>query len=283
MKIQIIIVSILIIFFCYKLYTYTRSSFENYNSTSFNSVTKELQNNIKIYVKTIRKSEIFFKTGKNIEKNQLYDAYINSIIPFTDKEISLLNKHVDYINTNFNKYEKLTKTKWNFVKLKNRLEKGMPFTIGKHIFLSKKVINKLFNDEKNNIINLLIHEKIHIIQRFSQQLYNKIYIDDLNYTYLPNLKITRPWDKLQLSNPDGIDIKWGIKYRNKIFLPMLIIDKYDIKQVVIQLNFKNNIYITTQHFMDIYDFPPFNKYPKDISLYHPNEIVAYMIPKLIIM
>ena len=60
------------------------------------------------------------------------------------------------------------------------------------------------------------------------------------------------------------------------------LNSYEIKQIVIRLVVINNEYVTTQYSMDIYDFPPFKKYPRDISLYHPNEIVAYMIPKLII-
>ena len=54
-----------------------------------------------------------------------------------------------------------------------------------------------------------------------------------------------------------------------------------IKKIIITLDKKDNYFETTQNYTNIDEFPVFSKYTSDISCYHPNEISAYVISKMI--
>ena len=186
----------------------------NYSGITFNLIDKHVLNNIKTYLNYVGDHEIYFKTGMHLQKDELLQFYLNSVIDFTNTEIMTLVKSVKYIKDKFNTLPELS-GEWNFIKINSRLEQGNAFTIGTSIFLPENIII-------NIKINTLIHEKIHINQRLNSGKYAKYYINQLKYTYLEFLHISDFWKLQRLTNPDGLDIKWGYKYENKMYLPMVI-------------------------------------------------------------
>jgi hypothetical protein len=128
-------------------------------------------------------------------------------------------------------------------------------------------------------IDTLIHEKIHIIQRFNQKEFNNFYKTRLNIIYTNKLKISNYWKNKNLKNPDGLDINWIYKYKNNYYLPLLIFNNDILNQIVIKLN-KN--LETTKKYKNIRDFELFKDIPENISPYHPNELSAYILPKILL-
>jgi hypothetical protein len=267
--------------------------FYNKNNIIFYSPNMEFPIKLKLflqkYLKSLTKNEILFKTDHKynfLQKNKLLDFYRKNLLQFSQNEKDSLIKHTYFIKKTV-KYSKIKNFNWKFIKFSNILEKNMPFTMDEYIFLPEIFLNNLnFNDNYLKMENsdTLIHECIHIIQRKHQDKFDKIYPKIFNCFKISNLIITNKWNKLKMSNPDGLDINWVYKYNNKFYLPLLIFNSYDrkVKQIIITLKFQQGNYITTSNFQNIYNFIPFRKYPKNISLYHPNEIMAYIIPKIIL-
>ena len=245
--------------------------------------------NLKKYINVFRNiDEIEFKLGSNKYKN-VVKRYLDMTLICTQNDKLCIEYYINVLKLNVKKYTSLINSKWNIVKVSDKIEKGMPFTLGEYIFLSDKLLLKYYEDmiikNKKNIIDnceTLIHEKIHIYQRYNQLLFDKFYRKHFGSIKINNLILKKPWKNKLLSNPDGLDVNYVYPYDNKFFLPLLINTKNKLKQIVIELESKKDLLITTKHYMNIDDFKPFKKYSNDISCYHPNEIYAYLISKLII-
>ena len=279
----------LIVFSLIGIYYYTENTSNKINFLDNNKLSLIKDDLIK-YLDKVSNQEIYFKTNKkSLKKTDLYQYYTDNILNFTESEKIAITKCVKYIKKEGNKYDFLTNLSWNFVKLSNKIEKGMPFTLGKHIYFSTKFLDEIvkiteYNDNKNFIefCDTLIHEKIHIIQRTNEELFYNFYKNDLNYINTNKINISKFWKRLNLKNPDGIDINWIIKYNNKYYLPMLIFIDDSLEQIIIELKYNNKYYYTTKKYMNIKEFIPFKDYPNNISTYHPNEITAYILPKIIL-
>uniref|UniRef100_A0A6C0EJE7 Uncharacterized protein n=1 Tax=viral metagenome TaxID=1070528 RepID=A0A6C0EJE7_9ZZZZ len=243
------------------------------------------------------KNEIYIKTGildynldgKNLDNKKIVDYYIKNTLKFSKNDKKALYFYVDTIREKYSTYRLITHSNWNFIKISHTLEKSMPFTLDNYIFLSDKVLKDFYNMmvyNKNTMIlqncETLIHEKIHIIQRNNQSLFNTLYINHFNSIYCNHLIITNYWNTKIMTNPDGLEIKWIYKLNNKYYLPLLITNKDNIEEVVITLKWENNTFITTREFIEINSFPLFNYLPSNISYSHPNEISAYIISNYIV-
>jgi hypothetical protein len=92
------------------------------------------------------------------------------------------------------KNHNINKIKWNICFMKNNIyEEGLPHTRNDIIFLPKTILN----NNNNNLIKILIHEKIHIYQRYNKNKITEI-LKKLGYKkYKIRNKI-----KLIRSNPD---------------------------------------------------------------------------------
>lgn len=258
------------------------SKFTNYNS-KINNLTRQLSN----YISYFSKYEISFKTNnklKNLDPKEILKFYQDNIYNFTHKEIKILKKSIKIINKRFN-YNFLKKN-WNFIKISDDIEKSMPFTLGKYIFLPEKFLNIMTQNKKipDFILETLIHEKIHIFQRYNYNLFKQFYTQNLGIIFSDSIKIKSYWQKQHLKNPDGLDITWIYYYKNKYYLPLLLFNqkRRDIKQVFIELKKTNhNQFYTTNIFKNFNNFNLFD-FDDSIAIYHPNEITAYIISKMIV-
>lgn len=136
---------------------------------------------------------------RNLTKYDLYardvsmpEEYIYKIIEgclnFSETQVIKLN-NCSKIARNFfdNKYI------WKFALIDEVYEEGFPHTRMDIIFLSPKVIN--YTDD--NLIRILIHESIHIYQRYNITEINK-YLKENNYT----VSRRRDSELLIRANPD---------------------------------------------------------------------------------
>lgn len=119
----------------------------------------------------------------------------------------------------------IAKIPWKFALICNEYEEGLPHTREDIIFLSRS--NIIGNDE--NIISTLIHEKVHIYQRYHPHIMKKV-MERMGYTKSKsNLKYV-----LKRSNPDITDIIYVNPHtgREMVFVyrtatPYGITDVYD--------------------------------------------------------
>lgn len=195
-----------------------------------------------------------------------YNNYKLNCLNFTNNEKIFLKKKIRKINKKIKKY-KLLNNNWNVIKTRNTLEYGNPFTMGKYIFLPENQIYDI------DIEDTLIHEYIHINQRYNQKRYNKLYSKYLDWYLLKN-KINNKNIKNKIINPDGTNNNWYFKYKNKKIIPFLIFNNgnYTPKYYYIKNN-KLKLY-NNQNELSYYLI---NKYDIDNNFYHPNEIIATIL------
>ena len=280
---SVILISIIYIF---KIHSNSNIHFYNRNAPNINVL---LEN----YISHFSQYELDFKTNyqlKNFRSNyDILKFYKSNIIEFTINEKNLITRYIEFINKRFHQYDFITEIDWNFIKLSPHMEKQMPFTLGKYIFLPQSMIDQMKNaiNSQNLFIencDTLIHEKIHVIQRIYPTLFKNFYRNVLNAKLINNLYIGKKWRKVHLKNPDGLNVSWVYILNGIYYLPLLIFNDRDgsLDQIVIKLERYNNKFRTTDKWVDAYNFELFKEYPKFISVYHPNEITAYTIPKILL-
>ena len=158
---------------------------------SYNKLDTDLLQDLEKYINLFTKNETIFKTKNNIKilnRKVILNFYIKNMLYFSDEEKYIIRIYVKYIDDITKKYKLFYKTPWNFIKISHKLEKSMPFTLNKYIFISDKFLKRAKLSLKNNykflgICDTLIHEKIHVIQRIIPNIFNNFYKRELNSIY----------------------------------------------------------------------------------------------------
>lgn len=269
----------MIIFLIYFFFIKRNIHFIN-NPNILHSTLVNYVNNLYKY-----KNELKFKTNtnlSNVSTSKIVSIYEQNILKWTKKEKEILFLIIENIQKKYHKYPFLIHN-WNVVKVSDNIEHKMPFTLDKYIFLPQSLVNKVIFYNKN-ITTTLIHEKIHTIQRENPNMFESFYLNKLGCIKIKNLKLSNFWKRKHLINPDGIDINYIYKFKGTYYLPLITYknNTKSIKKIVITLDKKSNYFETTQNYANINEFPVFSNYTSDISCYHPNEISAYVISKMII-
>jgi hypothetical protein len=227
----IIIAIVIITYIIYYIYN-NNIIFSIPDDINIKIITEKYENNDNIYFMTYKETADFFTKDNDMyvrnmsdldlhaRKVKTYIEYINNIedtaISFTDEEKELLIKcaknadiylrketfkdldYAKYINGN-----NIADIKWVFAntytnRFNNILkenEEGLPHTRENIIFLSKNVLKY----DELALTNTLIHEKIHIYQRYNSSIFDKI-IKEMGLNILD--KKTYKYTKYIRSNPD---------------------------------------------------------------------------------
>ena len=223
--ISILILVILTVY--YIVHVYNSLIFDDVNNHLYYMTRDEtslfLEYDEDAYVANLSSIDLYAR--KAITKNEYLDVIKNSAASFTysDREIldkctkiadELLRKvKIDSIskekNLNYSKYinyKDIATIKWVLAKTSAedsedkiyRYEEGLPHTRKNIIFLSTKVINY----SEDELIKILIHEKIHIYQRYNEKLFKNI-INNMGYTEISNInEISADTLKYIRANPD---------------------------------------------------------------------------------
>lgn len=204
-----------VVFVCIVIYFLRDKNIEKYTNNTINFMT---HNDTEIFLKNDRDNYVKNMTDIDLyaRKVKSYKEYLDNIasisISYTDVEKSKIERCVHHADDFFKKidfgkigkYKKLNnndilKIQWVFAltykKGNIEYEEGLPHTRDNVIFLSKYVLNYTDID----LTNTLIHEKIHIYQRYNPSLFSKI-IYDMNYYILPQDAIKNK--RFIRSNPD---------------------------------------------------------------------------------
>ena len=256
-----IVIFILVCFNLYYLYVIfnkkkKKEKFNNHNHINFlnrNDCKNFIISDDDDYVKKFNRYDLIARNVKS--SNEYIEKTSKCFTDFTDKQKNVLRlscKNADMFFENYNiliNGKELLNIPWNLAlsKYNNNYEyeEGLPHTRNNIIFLSEKIIPNEINSE---IISLLIHEKIHIYQRYNKAKINKV-IEKLGYKEIDNMYI----DKIR-SNPD---------LNNTIY-----IDK------------ENNVSGCIYNSDNPNSITDANCINSDVKLEHPYELMAYQIADL---
>ena len=229
--------------------------------------------NIKFIISTSEINNFFLKIPKNTIKYYFkYPFNYYFVNMYESKNIDLFNKikycikisHIKIINDL--DVHLLCCNDWNIC-VYNNFMFNLPFTYDNIIYLPYEL---LININNSKLIELLIHEKIHIFQRFNINWIDDKYVNifnwkqiniSFNYEYLQSLI-----DNVIVFNPDTIDCNYTFMLSNNNKLYYCVLYLLDEKVNYKWFEYKNNKLINTD-FTYLYD--------------HLYEELAYKISKKI--
>jgi hypothetical protein len=203
-KYYYLLLTLIILIFIFFLinYFYSNNTYNNNDYDNNNYNNNYDNNNIKFMNKKdtqyfinndednyIKNLSIYDLKARKVKTNDEYKKkVINNCLDFNEldknKIILCSNKAKKFFNNNI---------PWKFALINNIYEEGMPHTRKDIIFLSPNVINS----NNDDLTKILIHESVHIYQRYNKNIIKK-YLEDNKYS------ISRKRDNIHLirANPD---------------------------------------------------------------------------------
>jgi hypothetical protein len=172
------------------------------------------------YVRNLSKYDIY---ARHVKTNKEYlDNISKAASSFTKDEIARIIKcsydaDIFFKNLYIKKYKEIkgndiATIKWIYAITDNNIyEEGLPHTRINIVFLSKNI----FKNTDNDLTNTLIHEKIHIYQRYNTNLFNRI-LASMNYSIVDRSLIEN--NHLIRSNPDVNNYMYIDNNTKKIFI-----------------------------------------------------------------
>jgi hypothetical protein len=224
----------------------------NNNKKNFNCkfLSKEetklfINNDIDNYIKNL---SIYDIKARKVNSNEEYKKkVINSCLDFTLEQIEKLKKCSLEAEKFFN-----NNNIWTFALIDNNYEEGFPHTRTNIIFLSPNVINY----EEIELIKTLIHESIHIYQRYNKKEI-KEYLKNNGYSF----SRYKPLVSLIRANPD-LD---NIIYKDRNGIELVAYYNSDNPTGINDITLKNYMY---EH--------PFEKMAYEIAeIYYKSVISKY--------
>jgi len=269
--ILVIICMLLVIIFGHDWYNYLTSFLpvnEDYKNRIHHPMLSSHFNN---YMKSIHPDIYSAKlpTFKHFNKD-----YMSSIKELPNKYVNMINDYTTRADKLVDQFKIFDKYPWKIYASYNNLEMNMPFTIDNSIIIPIRKLEQLAVSHRhghydNSFINILIHEKIHVIQRDNQSKFDRFYLhyykSFLGEKY--NTSLPDTLHRRYMNNPDSNNSIWLFRFNNKEYIPLLTYQDDSIKTIGYN---KNNI-------SDTIDLNYMRKqlgYGSDISFYHPNEIFA---------
>lgn len=171
-------------------------------------------------------------TARNLKQPVHVDEVLQNIRMPNQAEKNILEqaiKSVDDITANFKRFSSI---KWRILISNDNIETGFPHTHGNIIILPSLMLVNINRVKFANIIDTLIHEKIHVYQRLYPCESNILYLKYWNFTVAsclsqtPDGHRTNPDTNLLLYKDQNDDIIYLNKY-NKCALDSVIGDTRD--------------------------------------------------------
>jgi hypothetical protein len=214
-----------------------------------------------IFIKDIE--EIFNNYYNKISKNKKYyfnDNLSNNIHQDINNKILLyLVENIEIadniINLELDKKFIIEDFDWKICLTKENFLFNNPFTLGDVIFLPKKYIEDNINSkERINIINTLVHEYIHISQRYKSNIWNKHILKNTNWILLDYKINDDNINNNYILNPDTYYLNNSFLYKdnNKLYYGRF---EFNTKLQICWYEFINNKYIKVNTFLYKYEHP----------------------------
>lgn len=279
---SIILSIFLLVFLFYYRFSHL-SQYETFTSSINKNeiifVDKEYFNNVvnnSEYFSKLTSLDLHVRNCMDYNQDTYRKRYIDSYIDLSSIHQEELNNLVKYIDNDLNlKHSVLGKIPWKIVcynSIDNGLgnvEGGLCHTLGDIIMLP----NKFFRETKEKKIKLLIHEKVHVLQRINTSWCNNI-TKKLGF-FVVNHSKNEDIEKLRRHNPDLDSYDYGWKGFGN--------DKY-----IIELYNSNTSLLDSSTFLVDKDSSIKEIKMEDIlipdyvhQIEHPNEIMACIIAELV--
>jgi len=158
---RLLIPILIVIIFIYIIFNEINESFTNYSNVIFNS-KEEIQlfiiNDRDDYIKNM---SIYDLRARKVKSHEEYiNIIITNVLDFNNEQKQKLIRCSKKASNYFNNGKE-----WKFALISSVYEEGFPHTREDIIFLSPAVLN--YDD--NNLTKTLIHESIHIYQRYNKK------------------------------------------------------------------------------------------------------------------
>ena len=266
------------------------------------------------YFSLLQPREMAAKTGHRVtsmavqqQQNQIRVEYRDAVLNCTPEETRALKGYIAVIEANLKPlYPGLVEMPWRFVKVDNSIEGGLPHTRGSVIVLSQSLLTSIKETAQSEqwdlgIINVLIHEQIHVIQRVKAAVFEKLYEDAWGFRKAATIKGASTWlAQHQIVNPDGVDVQWvwPVPASSRVIWPRVILDGEsetpvmpdDFRMIGIELTTTDGGYAVatekngTPKYRSLRDEPSYmQKFGNISSIYHPNEIAADYLANLALL
>lgn len=222
-------------------------------------------------------------SARNLNKSNINQHYKEQIRKPTNKELVIINNIFRVISVDIgDKYKSILDIPFKIYMFKN-LENNYPHTHHNSILLPE--IFPL--DYSYGVKNTLLHEKIHIIQRFKRDNFYNLYENYWNFRYM-KIKDLKKVEQYSRTNPDGLDNNWVFSNKgiNIVLMSLYNKDYKNLSNVTnygIYLDSSNNIIFPIKK-RKLYDIKEFTDFfgKLDGNNYHPNEISADMISHMLL-
>ena len=231
-----------------------------------------------VFFKYLTTSDLYARNTSEIKHEDAlsYAIYYRaSLREMTENEKKIIIDAVKVANELLGNYPNLRDLEWMFAKLDDGVENNWPHTHNQAIILNSQVISK----PQDELVETLIHEKIHIYQRIFASNINDLYTNYLSFTPINSDAIKIPFDIIERmrSNPD-------LNRKTYMFNKQFYIAQLYNSETPVSLSDSKvyAIYPNKEHSMDILSNDMLG-IPTQIScqLEHPNEISACIISKII--
>jgi hypothetical protein len=147
--------------------------------------------------------------------------YGEKVLEFSDVEKSLLTKLVRRLQKlTGQQWPCVSRLPWHFVKVDSSFCNGMAHTRGMSIFLSQKYLERIASNESYGL-KLLLHEKLHVIQRVNVGRFDSLYED---YGFQQIKLVDGELQRLNAAqNPDALNVDWAIQCGDSLSLLITIL------------------------------------------------------------
>lgn len=207
--------------------------------------------------------------------------YANKVLDFTEGEKTLLTGMVRRLQTLTGPtWPSVARLPWHFVKIDGTFCKGMAHTRGLSIFLSARYLERMSSDA-NFGLKLLLHEKLHVIQRLNHKRFETLYQD---YGFAPVALLKGELKRLNAAqNPDALNVAWAIRSGDALTLLITVLAR-DAEGTI---QFREEYRTLTRQSDGTYTIGEVREkdalfqqwhasFPFRVGHDHPNEVSAYL-------
>lgn len=267
------------------------------------------------YFSLLQPLEMSAKTGTPIrgeglagKREECRRRYRQAVLEFTVREKETVRWAIWEIQPYLEqRYPRLAKTAWRFVKVNSHIEGGLPHTRGDAIVLSPRVLRRFIGSHKMRpraealdlVAGILLHEQFHVFQRQNRALFDSLYTEVWGFRRTESVEL-HPWLlRNQVINPDGPANQWIFPIREgektTWVLPTLILGgtrgvrrllgvpslTADLRMIALELEptetgFRLVVGARNRPvFHRLADFEAYRReFPYSAAPFHPNEIAA---------
>ena len=166
------------------------------------------------YFELLQSLEMSAKSGSPLDgdlaaqRNAFRSRYSGSVLDFSNAEKKMIRSGIERVHPYLEKhYSVLAGTTWSFIKVTPGFESGLPHTRGDHIVLSELFLQWLLEMPEDNsapfLSGLLVHELMHVAQRDHAEIFDALYSDIWGFREVAEIAGDAWFVENQVINPDG--------------------------------------------------------------------------------